>query len=83
MESDKDINNLAKEVIQKNSFGVGKQRKELLGENYDAVQKKVNELMRGSKSSSSSKSKSEKKTKESDYEVKEGNNHYKYKVKKR
>lgn len=45
--TDNDINNLAKEVIRGN-FGKGQQRKELLGENYSEVQKRVNELMKGS-----------------------------------
>lgn len=45
--SNTDVENLAKEVIRGN-FGVGSERKELLGENYAEVQKRVNELMRGS-----------------------------------
>lgn len=45
--SDKDIENLANEVIRGN-FGVGQQRKELLGENYAEIQKRVNEIMKGS-----------------------------------
>ena len=84
--SDKDIENLANEIIKKNSFGVGKQRKELLGDAYEQVQKKVNEILKGSfskksdsKSTSSTKSKS---SDSSDYEVKDGGNHYKYRVKK-
>lgn len=42
-----DVENLAKEVIRGN-FGNGQQRKDLLGENYAEVQKRVNELMKGS-----------------------------------
>lgn len=42
-----DIENLAKEVIRGN-FGNGQERKDLLGENYAEIQKRVNELMRGS-----------------------------------
>lgn len=41
--SEKDIEALAKEVWNGN-FGNGAQRKELLGEYYDQVQKKVNEI---------------------------------------
>lgn len=43
--SSKDIENLAKEVISGN-FGNGKIRKDLLGEDYVDVQKKVNEMMK-------------------------------------
>lgn len=43
----KDIDALAKDVI-KGSYGVGKERKDLLGEDYAEVQKRVNELMKGS-----------------------------------
>ena len=42
-----DIENLAKEVIRGN-FGNGQERKDLLGENYSEIQKRVNELMKGS-----------------------------------
>ena len=45
--SEKDFDNLAREVIRGN-FGNGQQRKDLLGENYAEVQKRVNELMKGS-----------------------------------
>lgn len=45
--SENDIENLAKEVIRGN-FGNGQTRKDLLGENYSEVQKRVNELMLGS-----------------------------------
>lgn len=40
-----DIENLAREVIRGN-FGNGQVRKDLLAGNYDAIQKRVNELMR-------------------------------------
>lgn len=42
-----DIENLAREVIRGN-FGNGQIRKDLLAGNYDAIQKRVNELMRTS-----------------------------------
>lgn len=42
-----DIENLAREVIRGN-FGSGQERKDLLGENYEEIQKRVNELMKGS-----------------------------------
>lgn len=42
-----DIENLAMEVIRGN-FGNGQERKDLLGENYAEIQKRVNELMKGS-----------------------------------
>ena len=45
--SENDIENLAKEVIRGN-FGNGQKRKDLLGENYEEIQKRVNELMKGS-----------------------------------
>lgn len=38
---------MTKEVIRGN-FGNGKERKDLLGENYEEIQKRVNELMKGS-----------------------------------
>lgn len=44
--SENDVENLAKEVIRGN-FGNGQERKDLLGENYEEVQKRVNELMKG------------------------------------
>lgn len=44
--SENDVENLAKEVIRGN-FGNGQVRKDLLGENYAEVQKRVNELMNG------------------------------------
>lgn len=42
-----DVENLAKEVI-KGQYGNGQTRKDLLGENYAEVQKRVNELLKGS-----------------------------------
>lgn len=42
-----DVENLAREVIRGN-FGNGQTRKDLLGENYAAVQARVNEILRGS-----------------------------------
>lgn len=45
--SDKDVENLANEVIRGN-FGNGQIRKDHLGENYVEVQKRVNELMKTS-----------------------------------
>lgn len=45
--SESDIENLAREVIR-GKFGNGQIRKDLLAENYDAIQKRVNELMRTS-----------------------------------
>lgn len=44
--SENDIEKLAKEVIRGN-FGNGQERKDLLGENYEEIQKRVNELMKG------------------------------------
>lgn len=44
--SENDVENLAKEVIRGN-FGNGQERKDLLGKNYEEVQKRVNELMKG------------------------------------
>lgn len=45
--SENDIENLTKEVVRGN-FGNGQERKDLLGENYEEIQKRVNELMKGS-----------------------------------
>lgn len=45
--SAEDIENLAREVIRGN-FGNGQIRKDLLAGNYEAIQKRVNELMRTS-----------------------------------
>lgn len=42
-----DVENLAKEVIR-GQYGDGQTREDLLGENYAEVQKRVNELMKGS-----------------------------------
>lgn len=44
--SDQDVENLAKEVIRGN-FGVGQTRKDLLGEDYQKVQDRVNQLLKG------------------------------------
>ena len=57
--SENDVENLAKEVIRGN-FGNGQERKDLLGENYEEIQKRVNELMKdlaGSKTIPSDKTK--------------------------
>lgn len=45
--TENDVENLAKEVIR-GQYGNGQIRKDLLGENYAEVQKRVNELMKGS-----------------------------------
>ena len=45
--SENDVENLAKEVIRGN-FGNGQERKDLLGGNYEEIQKRGNELMKGS-----------------------------------
>lgn len=45
--SDQDVENLARETI-KGNFGNGQIRKDLLGANYEEVQKKVNEILKGS-----------------------------------
>lgn len=42
-----DVENLANEVIR-GQYGDGQTRKDLLGENYAEIQKRVNELMKGS-----------------------------------
>ena len=47
--SDKDVDKLASEVI-KGSFDNGGSRKELLGEAYEKVQSRVNEILKGRKS---------------------------------
>ena len=47
------IDTLAYAVIQ-GQYGVGEERKEALGDKYDAVQKRVNEILSGSSSSSNS-----------------------------
>lgn len=43
--SEKDVENLAREVIRGN-FGNGYDRKELLGENYQEVQNRVNQILK-------------------------------------
>lgn len=48
--SDQDVENLAQEVIRGN-FGNGQVRKDLLGENYQQVQDRVNEIMRSNSGS--------------------------------
>ena len=85
--SDKDKDNLSNMVIR-GEFNNGKDRKELLGEHYKEIQDLVNRKLKGKNNNKSKTSKSEVKTKndnndDSDYEVKEGPNHYKYKVKKK
>ena len=57
--SKNDVEKLAKEVIRGN-FGNGQERKDLLGGNYEEIQKRVNELMKesaGSKTIPSDKTK--------------------------
>lgn len=54
--TDKDIDTLANEVLRGN-FGNGQERKEPLGEKYDEVQKRVNELSKNSKKTPSAVSK--------------------------
>lgn len=44
--TEEEINNLAKEVI-KGNFGNGQERKELLGNHYSEIQKRVNEILSG------------------------------------
>ncbi len=82
--SDKDIDDLANEVIRGN-FANGQERKDLLGEDYQKVQDVVNQKLnnKSTKSSTTPTSSTKESKSESDYEVKEGNNHYKYKVKKK
>ena len=88
--SEKDIENLSNEVI-KGKLGNGKERKDLLGEYYQLIQDRVNKKLKGGKSSNK-KSDSKKESKEEvkeikkselNYEVKNGNNNYKYKVRKK
>lgn len=85
--SDKDKDNLS-DMIIRGEFKNGKERKDLLGDNYKELQDLVNKKLKGkseSKSEDTKKSKSEdkKESKNEDYEVKEGNNHYRYKVRKK
>lgn len=54
--SEADYDALAKEVVRGN-FGNGQQRKDLLGENYAEVQKRVNEIMKKSGSTKVSEAK--------------------------
>ena len=72
-EGEKDIEGLAKEVIRGN-FGNGAQRKELLGNAYQEVQDRVNELMKSQKSSASSKSSEKKEEEKKDTTNKEDKN---------
>lgn len=51
--SSEDIEALAKEVIRGN-FGNGQERKDLLGDNYRAIQDRVNEILLGKSTGSSS-----------------------------
>ena len=83
--SDKDLDNLSDMVIR-GEFKNGNERKELLSEYYQDIQKLVNQKLKNkTKSNKEESSKSADKKSESnlDYEIKEGNNHYKYKVKKK
>ena len=82
--SDRDKENLSNMVIR-GEFNNGKDRKGLLGEHYQEIQDLVNQKLKNRTASKKEDSKSEdkKSSSESDYEVKDGNNHYKYKVKKK
>lgn len=60
-EKDFDVDAAARDVIR-GKYKNGAERKAALGDDYDLVQKRVNELMKGQKSSSSKKKSSEKKT---------------------
>ena len=74
-EGEKDIEGLANEVIRGN-FGDGGKRKELLGNAYQEVQDRVNEILKGQKSSTTTKSseKKEEKTNSIEKEDKKKNN---------
>ena len=82
--SDKDKENLSNMVIR-GEFNNGKDRKDLLGEHYQEIQNLVNQKLKSKSASNKniSKSSDEKQKPDSDYEIKEGNNHYRYKVKKK
>ena len=83
--SDKDKENLSNMVIR-GEFKNGKDRKELLGDHYQEIQDIVNQKLKNKTKSNkeeASKSVDKKSESNSDYEIKEGNNHYKYKVKKK
>lgn len=56
-----DIDAAAKDVIR-GKYGNGKERKDELGEDYEAVQKRVNELLKGTDKTSSTKKEEEKKS---------------------
>lgn len=51
--SDNDVEKLANEVVRGN-FGNGQTRKDLLGDNYEKIQKRVNEIMKSKGKSGSS-----------------------------
>lgn len=55
-----DIDAAAKDIIR-GKYGNGKERKEELGDDYEAVQKRVNELLKGTDKTSSTKKEEEKK----------------------
>ena len=81
--SDKDLDNLSDMVIR-GEFKNGNERKELLSEYYQDIQKLVNQkLGKKSKSKTKDSDSSTKKSDNPDYEIKEGPNHYKYKVRKK
>lgn len=67
--SKKDVENLANEVIS-GKYGNGQQRKDLLGENYAEIQKRVNELMLGSTGSIKVSKKSKKDIKKAEETIK-------------
>lgn len=66
--SSKDVENLAMEVIRGN-FANGQERKELLGEYYQQVQNRVNEIMKGSSGSTKVSDVTEEKVEEAKKEV--------------
>lgn len=67
--SEQDIDNLAREVIRGN-FGAGQERMDLLGEHYQVVQNRVNELMSGSTGSTNVANVSNEQVKEGEKAVK-------------
>lgn len=71
--SKNDVENLAKEVIRGN-FGNGQVRKDLLGENYAEVQKRVKELMKGSAGSKKVSEASEESIKKAEAAAKKADN---------
>lgn len=60
-EAEFDIDAAAKDVIR-GKYGNGQERKDALGEDYEAVQKRVNELLKGTDKTSSTKKEEEKKS---------------------